>query len=35
MATTSGDVADVIAFAVTRPHRVAMNEILIRPTAQR
>ncbi len=35
MAITSEDVADVIAFAVTRPHRVAMNEILIRPTAQR
>ncbi|MDO8187295.1 SDR family oxidoreductase [Conexibacter sp. JD483] len=28
------DVADVIAFAVTRPHRMTLNEILVRPTAQ-
>jgi NADP-dependent 3-hydroxy acid dehydrogenase YdfG len=34
MAITAQDIADVIAFAVTRPHRVALNEILIRPTAQ-
>lgn len=27
-------VAEVIAFAVSLPHRVALNEILIRPTAQ-
>jgi NADP-dependent 3-hydroxy acid dehydrogenase YdfG len=28
------DIADVIAFAVSRPPRVALNEILVRPTAQ-
>jgi NADP-dependent 3-hydroxy acid dehydrogenase YdfG len=28
------DVAEVIAFAVTRPRRMTLNEILIRPTAQ-
>jgi NADP-dependent 3-hydroxy acid dehydrogenase YdfG len=28
------DIADVIAFAVSRPQRVALNEILVRPTAQ-
>ncbi len=28
------DIADVIAFAVSRPRRVAINEILVRPTAQ-
>ena len=28
------DIADVIAFAVGRPQRVALNEILVRPTAQ-
>ncbi len=28
------DIADVIAFAVTRPERMALNEILVRPTAQ-
>jgi NADP-dependent 3-hydroxy acid dehydrogenase YdfG len=26
--------ADVIAFAVTRPRRMTLNEILVRPTAQ-
>jgi NADP-dependent 3-hydroxy acid dehydrogenase YdfG len=34
VAITSEDVAEVIAFAVGRPRRVALNEILIRPTAQ-
>ncbi|MDA8397918.1 MAG: SDR family oxidoreductase [Actinomycetota bacterium] len=33
-AITAADVAEVIAFAVGRPRRVALNEILIRPTAQ-
>jgi NADP-dependent 3-hydroxy acid dehydrogenase YdfG len=28
------DIAEVIAFAVARPRRVALNEILIRPTVQ-
>jgi NADP-dependent 3-hydroxy acid dehydrogenase YdfG len=28
------DIADVIAFAVSRPRRVALNEILVRPTVQ-
>ena len=28
------DIADVIAFAVTRPKRMTLNEILVRPTAQ-
>jgi len=30
----SGDVADAIAYAVTRPWHVSLNEILIRPTEQ-
>jgi len=28
------DIAEVIAFAVTRPRRMTLNEILVRPTAQ-
>jgi len=28
------DIADVIAFVVSRPQRVTLNEILVRPTAQ-
>ena len=28
------DIAEVIAFAVSRPQGVALNEILVRPTAQ-
>ncbi len=28
------DIAEVIAFAVSRPPHVTLNEILIRPTAQ-
>ena len=31
----SADVADAIAYAVTRPAHVSLNEILIRPTEQR
>jgi NADP-dependent 3-hydroxy acid dehydrogenase YdfG len=31
----AADVADAIAFAVTRPWHVSLNEILIRPTEQR
>jgi NADP-dependent 3-hydroxy acid dehydrogenase YdfG len=34
VAITAEDVAEVIAFALTRPRRVTLNEILIRPTAQ-
>jgi NADP-dependent 3-hydroxy acid dehydrogenase YdfG len=34
VAITATDIAEIIAFAITRPHRVALNEILIRPTAQ-
>ena len=28
------DIADVIAFAISRPQRVTLNEILVRPTTQ-
>jgi NADP-dependent 3-hydroxy acid dehydrogenase YdfG len=28
------DIADVIAFAVSRPQRLTLNEILVRPTVQ-
>jgi NADP-dependent 3-hydroxy acid dehydrogenase YdfG len=34
VAITAEDVAEVIAFAIGRPRRVTLNEILIRPTAQ-
>jgi NADP-dependent 3-hydroxy acid dehydrogenase YdfG len=34
LAITAEDVAEVIAFAVTRPRRLALNEILLRPTSQ-
>jgi NADP-dependent 3-hydroxy acid dehydrogenase YdfG len=34
LAITAEDVAEVIAFAVTRPRRMTLNEILVRPTAQ-
>ena len=33
-AITAEDIAEVIAFAVGRPRRMTLNEILIRPTAQ-
>jgi NADP-dependent 3-hydroxy acid dehydrogenase YdfG len=33
-AITADDIAQVIAFAVSRPRNVSLNEILIRPTAQ-
>jgi NADP-dependent 3-hydroxy acid dehydrogenase YdfG len=32
--TPPHDIADVIAFAVSRPQRVTLNEILVRPTVQ-
>ena len=28
------DIAEVIAYIVTRPRRVAINEVLVRPTEQ-
>jgi NADP-dependent 3-hydroxy acid dehydrogenase YdfG len=34
LAITADDIAEVIAFAVTRPPRMSLNEILVRPTAQ-
>jgi NADP-dependent 3-hydroxy acid dehydrogenase YdfG len=34
LAITADDIAGVIAFAVARPHRMTLNEILVRPTAQ-
>jgi NADP-dependent 3-hydroxy acid dehydrogenase YdfG len=34
LAITADDVAEVIAFAVTRPRRMTVNEILLRPTSQ-
>jgi NADP-dependent 3-hydroxy acid dehydrogenase YdfG len=33
-AITANDIAQIITFAVTRPHNVSINEILVRPTAQ-
>jgi NADP-dependent 3-hydroxy acid dehydrogenase YdfG len=30
----AADIADAIAYIVTRPRRVAINEVLIRPTEQ-
>jgi hypothetical protein len=34
LAITAVDIAEVIAFAVTRPRRMTLNEILVRPKAQ-
>jgi NADP-dependent 3-hydroxy acid dehydrogenase YdfG len=33
-AITADDIAEIIAFAVSRPRHVALNEILVRPAAQ-
>ena len=33
-AITAEDIAEIVAFAVSRPRRVALNEILVRPSAQ-
>ena len=30
----SNDIAEVITFVVTRPRRMAINEVLVRPTEQ-
>ena len=35
LAISAEDIAEVIAFAVSRPRRMTLNEILVRPTAQR
>ena len=34
MSITAQDVAELIAFAISRPQRMTLNEILIRPTGQ-
>jgi NADP-dependent 3-hydroxy acid dehydrogenase YdfG len=34
LAITAEDIAEIIAFAVTRPRRLTINEILVRPTGQ-
>jgi NADP-dependent 3-hydroxy acid dehydrogenase YdfG len=34
LAIEPDDIAEVIAFAVARPRRMTLNEILVRPTAQ-
>ena len=34
LAITAEDIAEVIAFALSRPRRMTLNEILVRPTAQ-
>ena len=34
LAIRAEDIAEIIAFAVTRPRRMTLNEILVRPTAQ-
>ena len=34
LSMTAEDIAEIIAFAVTRPRRVSINEILVRPTGQ-
>jgi NADP-dependent 3-hydroxy acid dehydrogenase YdfG len=34
MSITAEDIAAVIAFAIGRPRRMTLNEILIRPTGQ-
>jgi NADP-dependent 3-hydroxy acid dehydrogenase YdfG len=34
VAITAQDVAEVITFAISRPQRLTLNEILIRPAAQ-
>ena len=34
LAITAEDIAEVYASAVTRPRRMTINEILVRPTAQ-
>ena len=33
-AIAAEDIAQIIAFAVSRPRNVSLNEILVRPTAQ-
>ena len=31
---SAGDIAEIVTFMVTRPRRVAVNELLVRPTEQ-
>jgi NADP-dependent 3-hydroxy acid dehydrogenase YdfG len=31
---TAGDIAEVIAFALSRPRHLAVNEVLLRPAGQ-
>jgi NADP-dependent 3-hydroxy acid dehydrogenase YdfG len=31
---TAEDIAEIIAFAVSRPRSVSLNEVLVRPTGQ-
>lgn len=33
-AISANDIAEIIAFAASRPRSVSLNEILVRPTAQ-
>jgi hypothetical protein len=35
VAIAADDIAEIIAFAVSRPRRVNLNEILVRPTSRR
>jgi NADP-dependent 3-hydroxy acid dehydrogenase YdfG len=34
LSISADDIAEIIAFAVTRPHSVSLKEILVRPTGQ-
>jgi NADP-dependent 3-hydroxy acid dehydrogenase YdfG len=34
VAMPAQDIADVVAFALSRPKRITLNEILVRPTIQ-
>jgi NADP-dependent 3-hydroxy acid dehydrogenase YdfG len=34
LSITAEDIAEIVAFALSRPQGVSLNEILVRPTAQ-